>query len=393
MKKRTAIALLLAALLCACGAAAEPIIPDGEFPFFNSEWNLNNTGLYFTDGEYFFVNGGDGRFYRLDDQLQLDREIFDDSVTGVSRVTYREDEHMLYFLADRLGRSKEGGLCRVKFRDGVVTGEVECLVKGVVANYAMDDNYICYSVDGYKGVYRIAHDGSGRQKLSEHEVQKKNPAVRMHIARGVLYYINKKDHYLWTVPVDAQDSKQASVFIDRPMHYFVMAPYRRSGAESAENIIIYVEYAQDTAHLDEAHLAVVDMNGERVRELDYIRDIQSRYINFYQGTLYYVDSSVEPQVPRWVRLDGVGEERGAIAIQGQGDLDAFRASDGTHWMFNNRVGYIHVFDGWIVMAELGDNFRYYNPRTGRTDVTGGAGTDIWFVNTDTLVSYRCRLKD
>lgn len=130
-----------------------------------------------------------------------------------------------------------------------------------------------------------------------------------------------------------------------------------------------------------------------MRELDYLRDIQSRYINFYQGTLYYVDSSVEPQVPCWVRLDGKGDKQGAIAIEGQGDLDAFRASDGTHWMFNDRVGYIHVFDGWIVMAELGDNFRYYNPRTGRTDVTGGAGTDIWFVNVDTQVSYRCRLKD
>lgn len=388
MKK--AIRIWITALMmlaCAYAALAEPIIPKDKFPMFNSKWNLNNTGIYFTDGEYFFVNGSQGKLYRLDDQLQPDREVFDDSVRGISRITYMEEEHMLYFLADRTKSSKEGGLCRVRFRNGVAEGEIECLVKGVIANYAIDENYICYNVDGYKGIYRIDHDGENKHKLSNHQVQKKNPAVRMHIEDGILYYINMNDHFLWSVPVDAQDSEQAKVFIDRPMHYYIVAPYRRENAEAAENIYIYVEYASDTDKLDKAHLAVVDQDGERVRELDHLRDIQARYINYYQGVLYYIDSSKDPQIPCWVRLDET--DAGSIDIAGQGDIMAFKASDGTHWEFNNRVGYIHVFDGWLVMAELGDTFKFYNPRTGRTDIYGGAGSDIWFVNLETMTSYRC----
>ena len=48
-----------------------------------------------------------------------------------------------------------------------------------------------------------------------------------------------------------------------------------------------------------------------------------------------------------------------------------------------------MFGGWLVMAELGDTFTYYNPRTGRSDTYGGAGNDIWFVDLDTMTSYRC----
>ena len=72
-----------------------------------------------------------------------------------------------------------------------------------------------------------------------------------------------------------------------------------------------------------------------------------------------------------------------------GRPQGLQGSDGTHWEFNNRIGYIHVFDGWLVMAELGDTFTYYNPRTGRSDTYGGAGNDIWFVDLDTMTSYRC----
>ena len=72
-----------------------------------------------------------------------------------------------------------------------------------------------------------------------------------------------------------------------------------------------------------------------------------------------------------------------------GRPQGLQGSDGTHWEFNNRIGYIHVFDGWLVMAELGDTFTYYNPRTGRSDTYGGAGNDIGFVDLDTMTSYRC----
>lgn len=394
MKKALTIAIAMLLLFCFTPLGAEePIIPKDAFPAFNSEWNLNNTGNFFTDGEYFFVSGGDGKLYRLDDQLQLGQEIFDSNVRGVSRLSYLADENMLYFLADRVGKNKDGGLYRVKFIDGVAVGELELLAKGVIANYAINDEYICYNRSGYNGIYRIRHDGSEKFKLAGHEVQKKNPAVRMHIEGDTLYYINMKDHCLWSVPVEAEDAEQARLFIERPMHYFLMVPFKRAGSEQTETVIIYVEYAPDTDHLDQSHLAVVDWQGERVEELDYLRDIQTRYINYYHGVLYYVDSSADPQVPKWISLDGEGEDRGAISVRGQGDLKAFVASDGTHWKFNTRIGYIHVFDGWIAMNELGDTFRFYNPRTGRTDVTGGSGTDIWFVNTETMVSYRCHLKD
>lgn len=393
MKRRVFVSLLLLAVLCSLpNALAEPVIPPDEFPVFNSEWNLNNCGHFFTDGEYFFVNGGDGKFYRLDDQLQLGQEVFDSDVRGADRMSYLEAEHRLYFVADRVGENKDGGLYRVQFRDGVIIGDVECLVKGTVANYAIDEKYICYCKDGYNGIYRIEHDGSNKFKLSKHEIQTKNPAVRMHLENGVLYYINNKDHCLWSVPVEAEDENQATMFIERPMHYFIMAPYKREGSQETEKIIIYVEYAENTTELDKAHLAVVDWNGERVKELDYLRDVQSRYINYYHGVLYYIDSSLDPQVPKWIQLDAEGESRGTINITGQGDLKAFKASDGLHWEFNSRVGYIHVFDGWIAMNELGDTFRFYNPRTGRSDVTGGSGSDIWFVNTQTMTSYRCKLK-
>lgn len=389
MKKSICFILLLTMLAAAQIVLAEPIIPKDEFPSFNSAYNLNNTGIYFTDGEYFFVNGGGGKLFRLNDQLQLDKDIFGDQVRGISRMSYLENEHMLYFVADKLKNKKEGGLCRVRFRDGVAEGEIERLVKGTVSNYAIDNNYICYNVSGYNGIYRIDHDGENRQKISKHSIQAKNPAVRMHIDEdGILYYINEKDHFLWSVPVEAQDSEQAKVFIDRPMHYYVTAPYSRSGSEASEIVYIYVEYAPNTNELDQSHLAVVDQNGERVSELDFIRDIQSRYINYDNGVLYYIDSSRTPQVPCWIRLDGT--ESGTISVEGQGDLKAFHASDGTHWEFNNRIGYIHVFDNWLIMAELGDTFSFYNPRTGRTDVYGGAGTDIWFVNMDTMTSYRCK---
>lgn len=388
MKKTICIALFLLILTAAQILLAEPIIPKDEFPEYNSMWNLNNTGIYFTDGEYFFVNGGGGKLFRLDDQLQLDKDIFGDEVKGISRMTYLEDEHMLYFVTDRLKSKKEAGLCRVKFRDGVAEGKIEMLVKGYVANYAINSKYICYNVDGYNGIYRIDHDGQNRQRISNHAIQAKNPAVRMHIDGDMLYYINEKDHYLWCVPVEAQDSEQARVFIDRPMHYYITAPYKRSSSDTNELIYIYVEYAPNTGELDQSHLAVVDQRGERVTELDFLRDIQSRYINYDNGVLYYIDSSRTPQVPCWIRLDG--SESGTISVEGQGDLKAFHASDGTHWEFNNRVGYIHVIDNWLVMAELGDTFTFYNPRTGRTDVYGGAGTDIWFVNLDTMTSYRCK---
>lgn len=382
MKKVICLALFLMILMATHVVLAEPIIPKNQFPLYNSEWNLNNTGNYFTDGEYFFVNGGGGKLFRLDDQLQLDRDIFGDEVRGISRMYYLEEKEMLYFVADRLKNKKEGGLCRVRFRDGVAEGKIELLVKGDVANYAIDNRYICYNVNGNKGIYRIDHDGQNRRKLSNHAIQAKNPAVRMHIDEDMLYYINIEDHYLWTVPVEAQDSNQARVYIDRPMHYYVTANYRE------ELIYIYVEYAPNTGELDRSHLAVVDEKGERVTELDFIRDIQSRYINYDNGTLYYIDSSQTPQVPCWIRLDS--NESGTVSVKGQGDLKAFHASDGTHWEFNNRVGYIHVMENWLVMAELGDTFTFYNPRTGRTDVYGGAGTDIWFVNLDTMTSYRCK---
>lgn len=388
MKRILCCALFLLALAAAQLALAEPIIPRDAFPDSGSVWNLNNTGNYFTDGEYFFVNGGGGKLFRLNDQLQLDKDIFGDEVRGISRMTYLKDEHMLYFVADRLRSKKEGGLCRVRFRDGVAEGKIEMLVKGYVANYAINDQYICYNVDGYNGIYRIDHDGQNRQRISGHAIQAKNPAVRMHMDGGMLYYINNEDHYLWCVPIEASDSDQARVFIDRPMHYYVTAPYRRSGADADELIYIYVEYAPNTDALDYAHLAVVDQRGERVTELDFLRDIQTRYINYDNGVLYYIDSSQTPQVPCWIHLDN--SMGGALSVEGQGDLKAFQASDGTHWEFNNRVGYIHVFDNWLVMAELGDTFTFYNPRTGRTDVYGGAGTDIWFLNMDTLTSYRCR---
>lgn len=387
MKKIACLVLLLSLLAAAQVVLADAI--DLGDSFFNSEWNLNNTGLYFTDGEYFFVNGGDGRLFRLDDQLQLGKDIFGDQVRGISRMSYLDDERMLYFVADRLKGKKEGGLCRVRFRDGVAEGDIQVLVKGTVSNYAINSDYICYNVDGNNGIYRIEHDGSNRQKISGHAIQAKNPAVRMHIDEdGTLYYINEKDHFLWAVPVDAQDSNQARVYIDRPMHYFLMVNYKRKNADAAEPVFIYVEYAPNTAGLDESHLAVVDRQGERVKELDFLRDIQSRYINYSKGVLYYIDSSCTPQVPCWIRLDGTAQ--GSISVEGQGDLKAFHASDGTHWAFNNRVGYIHIIGNWMVMAELGDTFTFYNPNTGRTDVYGGAGSDIWFVNTETMTSYRCR---
>ena len=276
VKKGFCILITLLAALFVHVASADPIIPADEFPSFNSEWNINNRGHFFTDGEYFFVNGGDGRIYRLDDQLQLGQEVFDSNIRGVDAMLYREDEHMLYFTAERVGKNKESGLYRVKFMDGVVIGEVQRLVKGAVSNYAMDDQYICYSLDGYNGIYRIDHDGENRIKISRHEIQVKNPAIRMHIDDGILYYINIKDHCLWSVPLDVQDDEHASLFIERPMHYFLMVPYLRESADVAEKIVIYVEYQENTFKLDEAHLAVVDMKGERVRELDYLRDIQSR---------------------------------------------------------------------------------------------------------------------
>ena len=390
MKRVFFAALLLLTMIAACGMA-QPVIPPDEFPAYGSSWNLNNTGLMFTDGEYFYVNANDGRLYRLDDQLQLDRSVLDDSVKGISRMTYMEDEQTLYFLADRIGKDKTGGLCKVRLRGGFADGPIECLVKGVVANYAINEDYICYQVDGYKGVYRIDHDGEGRFRLSRHQVQKKNPAVRMHIDGDTLYYINLDDHYLWSVPVNARTENEARVFINRPMHYYIVAPYVRRGAKTAEEIFIYVEYAKNTAALDKAHLAAVDRFGERIAELDFLRDIQTRYINYHQGVLYYVDNTVTPQMPRWIRLDGTAQ--GGIYVEGQGDLKAFRASDGTHWKFNDRIGYIHIFDGWAAMKELGENFVYTNPRTGRSDVTGGAGSDIWFINLETLESYRCHLPD
>lgn len=368
---------------------AEPIIPQDEFPQFNSKWNLNNTGNYFSDGEYFYVNGGNGRLYRLDDQLQLDMDIFGDQVSGIWLMSYQNNENVLYFVADRLKNKKEGGLCRVKIRNGLAEGNIECLVSGKVANYAINSQYICYNVAGVNGIYRIDHDGQNRQKLSKHGIQSKNPAVRMHIdEEGMLYYINQEDHYLWTVPVEAQNSDQARVYIRRPMHYYVTADYKREGSDHTELIYIYVEYAPDTDALDKAHLAVVDERGERVTELDFIRDIQSRYINYYSGVLYYIDSSCTPQMPCWIRLDG--KENGEIYVEGQSDLKEFHASDGSHWKFNNRAGYIHVFGNWLVIAELGDTFWFVNPETGRTDKYGGAGTDIWFVNLDTMTSYRCK---
>lgn len=389
MKKIACWTLALFMIIGIRLAAADPIIPPEEFPQYNSMWNLNNTGIYFSDGEYFFVNGGGGKLFRLDDQLQLDRDIFGDEASGISRMSYQEDEHMLYFLADKLKNKKEGGLCRVKFRDGLAEGKIECLVKGVVANYAINNQYICYNVAGIDGIYRIDHDGQNKQKISKHGIQSKNPAVRMHISDdGMLYYINQSDHYLWTVPVEAQDSSQARVFIDRPMHYYVTAKYRRQGSDDTELIYIYVEYAPNTDALDKSHLAVVDERGERVTELDFIRDIQSRYINYSSGVLYYIDSSCTPQMPCWVRLDG--GESGEIYVEGQNDLKAFHASDGTHWEYNNRAGYIHVFGNWVVIAELGDTYWFINPSTGRTDKYGGAGTDIWFIDTNTMTSYRCR---
>ena len=373
MQKRITLVFLSLMLLASVGLGADRIIPRDEFPSVNSEWNLTNTSMYFTDGEYFFVNGGNGRFYRLDEQLQLGREVFDGSVQGITQVHYVPEEHYLYFCADR-ANGKKGGLFRVKFIDGAAAGNVENVyVNGPVAHYDMDANFIYYNVQGNSGIYRMEKDGSNRVRISNHEMLSKNPAGRLHVVDGYVYYINEKDHCLWRVPCDAEDNKQAELYIERQMHSFVMARFQ------GKDVIIYVEFAQDTGRLDQAHLGVVDANGERVRALDHLRDVQSRYINYYGGYLYYIDYSSVDIKPYRVNMNDPEAPVEKIFIAAQ------------HPYLDDRLGYIHVFDGWACFVGMTPTERHVNWRTGRSDIYNHAGDGIWFVNLETMESYKCWL--
>lgn len=370
---RKSVLAFLMMLLFAAPAIAGRIIPRDEFPYINSEWNLTNQSMYFTDGEYFFVNGGNGHLYRLDEQLQLGREVFDSSVQGITNIHYDEREHMLYFCADRANR-KQGGLFRVRFIDGAPAGEIQNVyANGPVAHFDMDDTHIYYNVKGGTGIYRMNRDGTERTRISNHEMRSKNPAGRLHVIDGYVYYINEKDHCLWRVACDAPDNKHAELFIERQMHSFIMAPFE------GRRVFIYVEFAQDTGRLDQTHLGVVDEYGERVRALDFLRDIQSRYINYYGNYLYYIDFSSEDIRPYRINLNNPDAPPEQLFIAAQ------------HPYLDDRLGYIHVFDGWACFIGMTPTHRYVNPNTGRSDITNRAGDGIWFVNLETMESYKCWL--
>ena len=149
-------------MLLVCTAVAQTVIPADEFPSVNSEWNLTSQSMYFTDGQYFFVNGGNGRFYRLDPELQLGEEVFDKTVSGITQIHY--DGETMYFCADRVKKDK-GGLFCVKLVDGEIRGEVRKIIAGsVVSHFDISGDMIYYTLKGKAGIYRIPCEGGKKVK-------------------------------------------------------------------------------------------------------------------------------------------------------------------------------------------------------------------------------------
>lgn len=317
MKKMwtAAICLLVFAMIASC-ACADMLTKENR-PSVNANGNLSNCGHMFTDGRYLYAYYSKyGYLKRLDSDLEYETTIQDSVVTDARYSIVGND---VYFV----GRKKPG-LYKMTLEDGEVAQEPRRIVDANILNYAAGENGVYYAVTEQKGVFRANKDGSERKKLANHQVYHKNNVVRMAVYDGMLYYINHEDHCLYVVPCDGSEKtrKLSSV----KMHYFVMGVYQ------GKPIILFVRYAK-TDELEDARVGVIDQNGEKIEELDYITKIASRYINYMGGYLYYADSKENKHLKR-VRLDA--------------------SAPGSETLIKEKVGYITAYDGWVVAVGIDD---------------------------------------
>lgn len=333
MNRKSSFVLLLILMMILNKSAMAAIITEDNCPSINSESNLCNGGQIFTDGEYFYTTTTpNGYLCRLDNYLEEDGIVMDQLAADGRFVL---NNGWVYFV----GRKKTG-IYRFQLYDGEAQTMPERIISGNILNYAINDKGIYYTVRDRDGIYRAECDGSGQKKITGHSISTKNNVVRMMAFGDKLYYVNSKDKGMYVI--DCEGSKDAKRIGKAQVHYFTMAMY------NGKPVIIYTKYASTSDELYTKRLAVMDMDGNDVEDLEYLCDIKSRYINYMSGYLYYVDSK-----------DGKKLKR--ISVSGDNPVPQV--------LIQEEVGYIHVFDNWVAVLGLDGHMRY-------------------FINLETLNTYR-----
>ena len=288
--------------------------------------NLANGGMMVRDAQRFYTQhtGKNSRFclYQVRADFGLGPAAMDQMRTDAK---YSLFNNRLYFYSKSDGKV---GLYSYVMKNGVVSGEPMRIAPQNTLQYAIDNQGLYYATDGINGIWRVDHYGNGKIKLSPHSVRSANNVVRMIPYDKKLYYINSKDNCLYNVPTSGI-SKPVRLSTEG-LHYFIFAEY------NGEVIIIYVTYAKSD-NLNYSTLRAINLDGSPIPGLDGLSDIQSRYINYLDGWLYYADSAQSKYLMA-APLDNLSAKTLLLSVP---------------------VGYIHAFDGWITALPLESNERYF----------------------------------
>ena len=231
-------------------------------------------------------------------------------------------------------------------------------------NYTIDERYIYYQVEGEKPIYRIdmqKYNGGASLKesritIANHPIRFKNIICRMMVNNDTLYYINDKDHCLYSIPCHESDTSYAAMggsltpmrVSNIPMHYFILTAYK------GEMIAIFTKYASSNDELNKARLGAIYMsNGEPVKELSFLEQIRSRYINTMGGYLYYCDSADDKNLYR-VELKETSSPRFEEIKSGMSLGYPLCFSD---WVFADCVDENGVFYAYNISTNTGKVFR------------------------------------
>lgn len=290
--------------------------------------NLINGGAFVRDAQRFYAQHTGPKetyhLYQVTPDFQIGPAAMDRQRTDAR---YSIFHNRLYFYSVS---EKKPGLYAFDMINGTVAGDGVKIGPKHAMVYAVDNTGVYYAVKGSQGIWRVDHNGGGKTKLSRHEVNAGNNIVRMMVYNDILYYINAADAQLYAVPTNG--SAPAYRVGSEPMHYFILAEYRGKPA------FVFVTYGKNKKQLEQSTLRAITIEGTPIDGLLGISDVRTRYINYLDGWLYYTDTA-EGGILKRLLLDDPGHREPVL---------------------DQRVGYIHTFDGWIAVLPLnGAHNRYF----------------------------------
>lgn len=290
--------------------------------------NLMNGGAFVRDSQRFYAQHTGPResyhLYQVTPDFQVGSAAMDRQRTD-ARYTIFENRLYFYSVSE-----KKPGLYAFDMVNGAVAGDGVKVAPQHAMVYAVDPNGVYYAVKGSKGIWRVDHQGGGKVKLANHEVNAGNNILRMLAYGDMLYYVNAADAQLYAVPTDG--SAPARRVGSEPMHYFILAEYQ------GKPIFVFVTYGKNRKQLEQSTLRAMTMEGGLIEGLFGLWDVRTRYINYLDGWLYYTDTAEEGVLKR-LRLDDPAHRETVLY---------------------EKVAYIHAFDGWVAVLPLnGEHYRYF----------------------------------